>query len=188
MQRIYLDVSPEEYPEAKASGAVWDDASKTWYIEKDTSPALFSRWLNSGWEGGEFGIIADEARVISADVPCSQCRESVEVICIYGQSGVDTETGGSLEQFTVSNVWAIDTELERQLERWPSYRRVIDGDLVGGVFANHCPNCHAVQEEYLLHSEPGDVFFGISSGALSSLRSTPLEGRVQLSGDYGFEV
>jgi hypothetical protein len=45
MDRIYLFVSPEEYPEVKASGACWDDASKSWYIDEGMEPARFSRWL-----------------------------------------------------------------------------------------------------------------------------------------------
>jgi hypothetical protein len=45
MERIYLSVSPEEYPEVKASGACWDDASKSWYIGQGMAPAMFSRWL-----------------------------------------------------------------------------------------------------------------------------------------------
>jgi hypothetical protein len=52
--------------------------------------------------------------------------------------------------------------------------------------ANHCPNCGAMQEDYLLHSEPGDVFFGLAIGTLGAVEFTALEGRVYLSGDYGF--
>jgi hypothetical protein len=38
MDRIYLYVSPEEYPEVKASGASWDDASKSWSIGDGMEP------------------------------------------------------------------------------------------------------------------------------------------------------
>jgi hypothetical protein len=188
MERIYLNVSPEEYSEAKAAGAAWDDVSKSWYIEKNGSPELFTRWLGDQLDTAQFGIVADEVMVVAAQIPCAQCQEDVEVICIYGESGVDIETGGTIEQFTVSNIWAVDTELEKKLERWPTFRRVIDGDSVDGVFANHCPHCNAAQDDYLLHSEPGDVFFGISSTTPGSLRFTRLAGCAQLSGDYGFEV
>jgi hypothetical protein len=58
----------------------------------------------------------------------------------------------------------------------------------GGNFANHCPHCGAVQEDYLLHSEPGDVFFGLEMGARGAVEFTAVEGRVGLSGDYGFRV
>ncbi|MEA3198042.1 MAG: hypothetical protein QOF32_2094 [Gammaproteobacteria bacterium] len=43
-----------------------------------------------------------------------------------------------------------------------------------------------MQEDYLLHSEPGDVFFGLAIGTLGAVEFTALEGRVYLSGDYGF--
>jgi hypothetical protein len=43
MDRIYLFVSPEEYPEVKASGACWDESSKSWYIGEGMEPARFSR-------------------------------------------------------------------------------------------------------------------------------------------------
>ena len=45
-----------------------------------------------------------------------------------------------------------------------------------------------MQEDYLLHAEPGDVFFGISRAEPGSIEFTPLAGRIQLSGDYGFGI
>lgn len=65
------------------------------------------------------------------------------------------------------------------------------GQLVGddaeeGVFANHCPQCGAMQEDYLLHSEPGDAFVGLAMGTPEAVEFTALEGRVCLGGDYGF--
>ena len=43
-----------------------------------------------------------------------------------------------------------------------------------------------MQEDYLLHSEPGDVFFGLAMGTPGAVDFTALQGRVCLSGDYGF--
>jgi hypothetical protein len=43
-------------------------------------------------------------------------------------------------------------------------------------------------EDYLLHSEPGDVFFGLAMDTPGVVEFTALEGRVCLSGDYGFGV
>jgi hypothetical protein len=43
-------------------------------------------------------------------------------------------------------------------------------------------------ENYLLHSEPEDVFFGPAMGAPGGVEFTALEGRICLSGDYGFGV
>jgi hypothetical protein len=46
-----------------------------------------------------------------------------------------------------------------------------------------------MQEDYLLHSEPGDVFFGLAIGTLGAVEFTALEGQVYLSGimDLGCE-
>jgi hypothetical protein len=93
-----------------------------------------------------------------------------------------------MTQFTLSNIWAMDGALAAQLQRWPHFRKAIDGDSEDGCFANHCPHCGALQEDYLLHDEPGDVFFGMSNAAPGSVELTPLTGRIQLSGDCSFEV
>jgi len=101
---------------------------------------------------------------------------------------VDTEVGDPLAEFTVSNVWAMDEGLAEAMRRWSCYRKEGDGESEGGNFANHCPHCGAVQEDYLLHSEPGDVFFGLEMGEPGGVEFTGVEGRVGLSGDYGFRV
>jgi hypothetical protein len=188
MDRIYLFVSPEEYPEVKASGACWDDASKSWYIGEGMEPAMFSRWLGEEQDDAPFGIVSEEAFVASARSSCVRCGHDIEVVCIFCKSGVDIEVGDPLVDFTVSNIWAIDGVLAKLIQRWPCFRKAIGEDSEEGNFANHCPHCGAMQEDYLLHSEPGDVFFGLAMGTPGGVEFTPLEGRVYLSGDYGFRV
>jgi hypothetical protein len=188
MERIFLYVSPEEYAEVNASGACWDDDSKRWYIRKDMSSTKFSRWLGEEEGEMEFGVTSDEALVASAQASCVKCHESIEVICIYCESGADSETGEPMTQFTLSNIWAMDSALATQLERWRFFRKGIGVDSEEGYFANHCQHCGAMQEDYLLHAEPGDVFFGISRAEPGSIEFTPLVGRIRLSGDCSFEV
>src|ERR1700722_1903345 len=191
MDRIYLFVSPEEYPEVRASGARWDDASKSWYIDEGMEPAIFARWLREEGEA-PFGIVSEEAFVASARSACVRCGHDIEVVCIYCSSGLDTEIGDPIADFTVFNVWAMDGVLANLIERWPHYRKgVIEeteagGDAEEGNFANHCPHCGAMQEDYLLHSEPGDVFFGFAMGTPGAVEVTALQSRICLSGDYGF--
>ena len=186
MDRIYLSVSPEEYPEVKASGARWDDASKSWYIDEGMEPARFSRWLGEDEGEAPFGIVSEEAFVASVRSACVRCGNDIEVVCIYCKSGVDTEIGDPLVDFTVSNVWAMDVILAGLMQRWPCYRKGAGEDAGEGNFANHCPHCGAMQEDYLLHSEPGNVFFGLAMGTPGGVEFTALEGRVGMSGDYGF--
>ncbi len=82
----------------------------------------------------------------------------------------------------------MDGALGKLLQPWPYFRKGTEEDSEEGIFANHCPHCGAIQEDYLLHSEPGDVFFGIGRGRSGAVEFTPLEGRIEMSGDYGFEV
>jgi hypothetical protein len=37
-------------------------------------------------------------------------------------------------------------------------------------------------------TEPGDVLFGIASGRPGPVTFTPHKGKIQMSGDYGFEI
>lgn len=187
MERIYLFVPPEEFAEVEALGARWDDASKRWYIDGDGASAAYSRWLGDEEEPG-FGIASEEAFVASAQTSCVRCRKSIEVICIYCESGTDCELGEPLRQITVSNVWTMDSALAAQIARWRFYGRGLGSSAEEGCFTNHCPHCGAAQEDYLLHAEPGDVFFGLSRGEPAPVEFTPLEGRIEVSGDYAFEV
>jgi hypothetical protein len=76
--------------------------------------------------------------------------------------------------------------LAATLERRRFYRTTTEPE--NGYFANHCPYCGAVQEDYLLHSEPGDVFFCIAEAEPGSIELTAVEGRIRVSGDCGFGV
>jgi hypothetical protein len=144
MERIFLYLSPEEYAEAKALGACWDDHSKRWYILRDMPPAKFSRWLGEEEGEAEFGVESDEALVASARASCLKCRERIEVICIYCESGTDSETGEPMTQFTLSNIGAMDGGLATQLERWRFFKKGIEAGSEEGYFANHCPHCGAM--------------------------------------------
>jgi hypothetical protein len=187
MERIYLYVPPEEYAEVKASGACWDDHSKRWYVDQESVSATLSRWLGDG-DDAEFGIESEEAFIAAAQTSCRNCQEKIEVICIHCQSGNDLETGEALERFTLSNISSMDATLTATLERWRFYRTASGTKSEEGYFANHCPYCGAVQDDYLLHSEPGDVFFCIAEAEPGSIELTPVEGRIRVSGDWGFGV
>jgi Domain of unknown function (DUF5710) len=188
MERIFLYVPPEEYAEVKSSGACWDDASKRWYIPGEMASENFSQWLGDGEGEADFGITSDHAYVATAQTACAKCHEPIEVICIYCESGTDSEIGEPMTQFTLSNIWAMDSALATQLEGWLGFKKGIVVDTGEGYFANHCPHCGALQQDYLLHAEPGDVFFGLSRAESGSIEFTPLVGRIQLSGDSSLAV
>ena len=187
MERRYLSVPPEEDSKAQALGARWDPELLAWYIYSTTDSDRFSKWLPKREDNGdEFTITSDQAFVASATVSCWKCHSSIEVICLYCESG--TVSGEALDQFTIANVWALEDALVRQLEPWPMFRQVYEEEGQGSYFANHCSHCGAVQEDMYLHSEPGDPFFDIPHAAPGVVKLTALEGRVQLSGDESFEI
>jgi hypothetical protein len=151
-------------------------------------PSSRSITVLEGTQGeAEFGITSDEAYVASAQTACMQCGVTLEAICIYCQSGTDIETGDPMARFTVSNIWAMDDALAAQLELWP-YFKPIEFGCTAGDYANHCPHCGAPQEDYLLHDEPGDIFFAPSQAKHGLIEFAPLAGRIQLSGDFSCQV
>jgi hypothetical protein len=186
MDRTYLFVPPEEKAEVQLLGAHWDDVSKCWYIGPDETPARFSKWLRFAEDDEEFNITSSQAYVAVATIPCQQCRASIEVICIHCGSG--TVSGETLTEFTVSNVWAMDEDLTRQLLPWPTFRQVIGADGESGGFANHCSRCSTPQDDMFLHDEPDTPFFDIPRAPPGSIKLTPLAGTIQLSGDEHFAL
>jgi len=133
-------------------------------------------------DGEAFTICSDQACVACASSTCCRCRREIEVVALYCRRG--TASQELLEHFTVQGIWAIEPDLARQLERWPSFR--FDADQ--GCYANHCPHCAAPQDEAALHDEPDQPFFDIDPAGTRSIRLTPLAGTVQLSGDYSVDV
>lgn len=184
--RTYLYVVPEERAEVKAAGACWDDNLKCWYITSDMDPAVFSQWLSDTENDDELEITSTEAYVACTQASCRNCRATIEIICIYCESGVDGDE--LLTHFTVSNIWAMDDALKNQLAPWPNFKKGFSSIEDSEYFANHCPNCHALQEDLFLHDEPGDPFFAIPHAPPASLQLTPLAGPIHLSGDCHFSI
>jgi hypothetical protein len=137
-------------------------------------PAPFSRWSGDAGDT-EFALVSDDALVASAQTVCVKCRERIEVICLYCESGTDLETDELLMQFTVSNIWAMDSALATQLARWRFFRRESGAGSEEGCFANHCPHCGAMQEDTLLHAEPGGCVLLHPGGGAGSDRTHAAE-------------
>jgi hypothetical protein len=186
VDRTYLYVPPEESAAVRSAGAHWDERLKCWYLDPGADLVEFARWLGSDSGPPDLTIISDEAYVAATTVPCSQCRESIEVICIHCKSG--TASREPLTQFTVVDVLAVDDALARQLAPWPGFRPIVASGRDGPRYANHCLHCGVEQDDNDLHSEPGAPFFDIPHAAHGSIRLIPLAGRVRLSGDEHFTI
>jgi len=170
----------------ESHGAQWDDETKRWYINAEQSRNNFARWLPfdddaESSEDTEFNIISDQAFVAAATVSCQECSTSIEVICIYCDSGYASDE--PLTQFSVSHIFAMSDELRLQLRPWPNFQPTKDG-----LFVNSCPACGARIDDLYLHTEFGDAFFDIPSLPPGSIKLTPLTGTIQLSGSEHFQV
>jgi hypothetical protein len=133
----------------------------------------------------DYGILSDEAVVVSGHVRCWNCQADVEVICLYCQTGF--VRGEATFDFSVLNITAIDESLRLQLARWSNYRPIRMSRAGCGGFANHCACCHTPQDDFYLHCEPGAIFFSFQDPVAQDLRIHVLQGRVRFSGDEGFE-
>ncbi len=187
MERRYLHIPFEEREQAKHLGARWDAEAKCWFIDSALDPAPFRRWLEEGPRSARqaYSIVSDRAFVLSAGTRCWKCRAGIRVVCIYCASGcVD---GEPCEQFTVSNIKAIDENLRRQLEAIPCFRFAYSRDAGGRYLINHCGRCGAQQADYYLHCEPSGMFFTVKEAPAGAFEVTPLLGRVRLTGDEGYE-
>jgi len=155
---------------------------------------LRSRWWQWWRDGLPTCGTARGKRHVSrglAIIWCDRCKDvdqTAELLSVADGPTTDRETGDPISQVTVSNVWMMNEALRRQLTAWPHFRLTSGAGPGAELYNNHCPHCGAVQQDYMLHSEPGDVFFGFSLSAPGSVEFTPLLGRIQLSGDFGFEV
>jgi hypothetical protein len=187
--KIYLYVPFEEKAQAKNLGARWDVERKCWYIEREQDPVPFRRWMGGASEVDEdereYSVVSEQAYVASAQTHCWKCRAEIEVLCIYCETGrVD---GEAYEDFTVSNITALDDSLRQQLERWPSFRFGYSRSERKRYVANHCPHCGALQGDYYLHCEPTGAFFTLRHAPAGRIGLEALSGRIHLSGDQGFE-
>lgn len=187
MSRIYLHVPFEERDHVRQLGAQWDADGKCWFIDPALDPAPFNRWLEAGTQPTDrpYSIVSDSAYLVSARVRCWKCHAGARVFCIYCESGhID---GEPYEQFTVSNIVAVDENLNRQLEGLSDFRFGQARVAGGRYLLNHCQRCGTQQADYYLHCDPGGVFFSLKDAADGALEVAPLAGRVRLTGDEGFE-
>jgi hypothetical protein len=182
MSKVYLYVPFEDRAEVSLLGARWDAALKCWYVD-NPNDTRFRKWL--GYRETHFAISSDRAFVASTNVRCWRCHAPTNVICIYCEIG--EIHGEPYSAFTVSDITAVDARLKTVLEKWPSFRYVVDWSRGERYFVNHCSECEAAQRDYYLHCEPGGAFFMLKGAEPGAITFTPISGRVCLDGDEGFE-
>jgi len=136
------------------------------------------------WMAG-YTIVSDEAVVVSSRAPCWKCGASIDVICLYCQTGL--VHGEPMMSFSVSSITAMDDALRVQLLRWPDFHQASRGPGAGSLYLNHCPACGISQDDFFLHCRPHGAFFRFDDRSAAGFKVTALAGLVRMSGDEGFE-
>jgi hypothetical protein len=77
--------------------------------------------------------------------------------------------------------------LLQELKRWPSFRRIIEGDTLGD-FAKHCAACGDAIGDIDLHSEPDHAFFDIVHAVDGAVTLVPLPRAIRLIGNEHFVI
>ena len=131
--------------------------------------------------------------IAETQMQCAQCGRAARVLAIGLPPNHESLTDGEW-QTVEANAFIFyvgglpDAVSQLLAEHSAEFHLTRGTDPAETHWANHCPHCGAMQADYRLHSEPGDVFFGLSMDAPGAVEFTALEGRLCLSGDYGFRV
>lgn len=187
-QRVDLDVPYSEKDQAKALGAWWDPAARTWYVPAGKDPRPFSKWIP---ESSELLELLPPIFVVESRSACWKCGRQVTVGTVaatsFIESGDDTESVES-DLYLFSGITHLPKQATEALQALNSgYRRRFSKTAGTKYFMNHCP-CGAQLGDFFMHSEPGGAFLPIDAKAAASIKLHCIsdEEPVELAGDPGF--
>jgi hypothetical protein len=195
-ERVDLEVPFAEKDEAKALGARWDPASRTWYLPAGLDPAPFRRWLPGVKEEGETELLPPVYSVESKS-ECWRCGRVSSVATVAAESFVarhDSGDGASpellgepveLDLYVFSGIEYLPEELVEEVRKVNSgYRRRFSKNAGASYYMNHCASCGAQLGDFYMHSEPGGAFFPTAPRAARAirLRRLAVPGRPMITG------
>lgn len=163
MARRNIHVPFEEKDSAKALGARWDSALRTWYIPDGISEESFVEWFEPrpeilpdppDFSSTPMNRRLDKAGILDDWITCHQCRTETPVLTI-----VEFDQDGDLDGIT--GVEAVDAALRQALEPFPYFKRVYSRTQQRWLMGNCCVYCDALQGDFFLHSEPDGPFFAL---------------------------
>lgn len=185
--RVDLEVPFAEKDEAKALGARWDAASRTWYLSAGLDPAPFRRWLPGVKEEGETELLPPVYSVESKS-ECWRCGRVSSVATVAAESFVarrESEDGAppelledpvELDLYVFSGIEYLPEELVEEVRKVSSrYRKRFSKTAGVSYYMNHCAFCDAQLGDFYMHSEPGGAFFPTTQRAARAIRLRRLE-------------
>lgn len=182
-QRIDLDVPFAEKDKARALGARWDPAGKTWYMPAGLDPRPFQRWRPTSEDEADTELVPPVFSVESRTA-CWKCGTDTRVATVAATSFVClSEPEGRIEPnlYLFSGIWHLPSQLlEAMRQINTGYRRRFSKTAVANYFMNNC-SCGAQLGDFFMHSEPGGAFFPMSPDAARAIRLRQLDVRGRLA-------
>lgn len=169
MSRRYIEVPYVEKDEAKALGAKWDPAQKSWYVPDNIDMHLFSRWIPDN-ENAWFYLVVGK-RI------CWKCRQETSVVAFgipYGEPydmdeddimeglypAYDPSTYDALA--LIPRLGTAPKELRDYLEKHYHYKPAHSKTTNRTLLNNCCDHCGALQGEFFDFEEPSGAFVATS--------------------------
>lgn len=178
MSKTYLKVPYEEKDEAKALGARWDPAKKSWFAPDGVDLARFSRWLDAAEQDAYLYIVVRnrtcwkcgaETSVVALGIPYGEPFELDEDDLADGAyPAYDPERYDALA--LVPRLGAMPRELRDHLEQQYNYRLKRSKTTGSAQLNNTCDHCGALQGEFFDFGEPSGAFVLLSEKEFQSLK------------------
>lgn len=170
MARVDLRVPFSDKDQAKALGARWDAAAKTWYVPSGVDKAPFAEWIEEG-SSAEFNARSGRYFIAKAPHKCWKCGKETPVFGFLlppGHEELDMDDDdpakdvlAAVDYYAMPNY--IDKLTPAVLSRMralaPRYTRDFSQTTQDSYFMNHCERCGMKQGDFNLYSEPGSGLF-----------------------------
>lgn len=167
--RVDLNVPFSEKDRAKALGARWDAAGKTWFVPDGVNPEPFAEWIEG--PSAEFNARSDRYFIAKGMHSCWKCGKDTTVFGFllppgHEQLNMDDDDPGKDEWVSMDDYCTVDyvekllpAVLSRIRAMAPRYQRDFSKTTQDSYFMNHCDHCGMKQGDFNLFSEPGSCFF-----------------------------
>lgn len=182
--RVDLDVPFAEKDEAKALGARWDPACKTWYVPAGLNPDAFERWLPA--DEGQIELVPP-VYAVESKTACWRCDKVTRVVTVAAESFIgrgESKEPVEPDLYLFSGIESLPQELLGALRRVnPGYRKRFSKTAGMSYYMNHC-SCGAQLGDFYMHSEPGGAFFPATPQAARAIRlhRLKLQGPLAITG------
>ncbi|MEJ5144736.1 DUF5710 domain-containing protein [Sphingobacterium sp. MYb388] len=171
-----INVPYSEKDTAKAVGAFWDNASKTWYIPDHKHFNDFLKWINIK----DISIILKAPYYLGLNKrECWKCSKETTVISLYSDNFYkyndddDTDEPAFHPVDSKSFVYSlafIEPDVANFIHKEFQFYKLGYSKMADSTYwANHCEHCKVIQGDFHLHEEPDGAFCPIDEESCKKL-------------------